>query len=175
MILTQLKAYGFAALALALGVLLGIQTMRLHTEQLAHRDLQVHVERDKAARATAAVANAIDNAERQVIHATSSTENANELLQNLERRAAVATRRAADADRLRLDADRRAATYRAMSQADAAARSDLADRAAALDQRLAEGLGVVAELQGTVEQRDAEVRALMVQIQTDRALMGGGS
>lgn len=54
MILTQLKAYGFAALALALGVLLAMQTWRLHTEQLAHRDLIAQVAQADLARAAVA-------------------------------------------------------------------------------------------------------------------------
>lgn len=172
-ILDKLKAWGFAALALALGVLLGLQTWRLHTAQLRYSTLETRVAQDKAARASASLKQIEKNETKQETHATASTENANELLETLTRNAADAAVRAAAADRLRLDAERRAATYRAMSQADAAARSDLADRAAALDRSLAEGVGVVAELHGTIERRDAEVRALMGQIVADRALTGG--
>ncbi|MFA5386818.1 MAG: hypothetical protein WC322_00265 [Candidatus Paceibacterota bacterium] len=157
--------------ALALGVLLGLQTWRLHTEQLRYSTLETRVAKDNAARASASLKQIEKNVAKKETHATASTENASELLQNLERRAAAATRRAADADRLRLDAERRAATYRAMSESGGADCSALADRTAALDRSLAKGLGVVAELQGTVERRDAEVAALMRQIQADRALM----
>lgn len=72
--------------------------------------------------------------------------------------------------RLRLDAERRAATYRAMSEASAAACSDLADRHATLDRQLVEGVAVVADLRGDLDRRDAEVRLLRRQIDADRAL-----
>ena len=76
------------------------------------------------------------------------------------------------AERLHRDTDSRAATYRAQAQADAAARSDLADKAAALDASLAEGVGVVADLGGALKQRDAEVAALCGQVNTERSLSG---
>ncbi len=78
----------------------------------------------------------------------------------------------ARAERLHRDTDSRAATYRAQAQADAAARSDLADKAAALDRQLAQGLGVVAELGGHLRRRDAEVAALCSQVNTERRLSG---
>lgn len=77
------------------------------------------------------------------------------------------------ARRLQHEAASRAATYRAQAQADAAARSDLADKTAALDSQLAKGIGVVAELSGVVRQRDAEVMALCEQVGIERVLAGG--
>ena len=168
--LTWLRANLMTAAALVLAVLLGIQTWLRHTEQIAHRDLQVSVERDRQARTTAALKAVNGNTAKQETHATASQENANELLEELSRQRDAAVAGAARAERLRLDATRRSATYRSMSEAGAAACGDLAHRAAALDGRLAEGIGVVAELRGVVERRDAEVKALIGQINADRAL-----
>ena len=159
-----------AIAVLVLGVLFGLQTWRLHTEQIAHRDLQVSVERDRQARTTAALKAVNDNTTKQETHATASQENANELLEELSRQRDAAVAAATRAERLRNDAERRSATYRAMSEAGAAACGDLADRTTALDRQLAEGVGVVAELRGVVERRDAEVKALMGQLTADRAL-----
>ena len=172
-----LRANLMTAAALALFALLGLQTRRLHTEQIAHRDLIARVAQDKADREKAAREAVEANQVKQETHATASQENANELLEELSRQRDAAVAGAARAERLRNDAERRAATYRAMSEAGAAACGDLAHRAAALDGRLAEGIGVVAELRSAVERRDAEVKALMGQIEADRALFaqpGGG-
>lgn len=171
MILTQLKAYGFAALALALGVLLGLQTWRLHTEQLAHRDLQVSVERDRQARTAAALKAVNDKAAKKETHATASQENASELLETLSRQRDAALAAATRSERMRNDADKRAATFSAMRETDAAACRDLVDRYEALDRNTVEGIAVVDQLRSAVERRDAEVKALMGQITADRALL----
>ena len=168
--MTGLRANIATAAALVFAVLLGIQTWLRHTEQIAHRDLQVSVERGRQARTAAALKAVNDNTAKQETHATASQENANELLEELSRQRDAAVASAARAERLRNDATRRASTYRAMSEAGSAACSDLADRAAALDRQLAAGVAVVAELRGVVERRDAEVKALMGQIRADRAL-----
>lgn len=160
-----------AVAVLALGVLLGLQTRLRHTEQLAHRDLIAQVAQDKQMREKAAREAIEANATKQETHATASQENANELLEELSRQRDAAVAGAARAERLRLDEARRAATYRAMSETGSAACSALADRTTALDRQLAEGVGVVAELRGVVERRDAEVKALMGQITADRALL----
>jgi glucose/arabinose dehydrogenase len=81
----------------------------------------------------------------------------------------------ARAERLHRDTDSRAATYRAQARADAVARDDLADKAAALDRQLAEGLGVVASLGGYLRRRDAEVAALCDQVNIERRLSGDDS
>lgn len=73
-------------------------------------------------------------------------------------------------ERVQLSADSRAATYRAQAQADAAARSDLANLAEALDGRVTAGLGVVAKLQGRLGERDAEVATLCEQVNIERNL-----
>ncbi|MEN5179737.1 hypothetical protein ABE501_08155 [Comamonas testosteroni] len=55
--------------------------------------------------------------------------------------------------RLQLSADSRAATYRAQAESDSIVRSALADIASALDRQLTEGVGVVAEIGGTLKSR----------------------
>ena len=57
-------------------------------------------------------------------------------------------------------------------QANAAACSSAADRLAAIDSQLVDGVGVVAALRSDLVRRDAEVVLLRGQIDADRALMG---
>lgn len=73
-------------------------------------------------------------------------------------------------ERVQLGSDARAATYRAQAQADATARSDLANLAESLDGRVTAGLGVVAKLQGRLGERDAEVATLCDQVNIERRL-----
>ena len=159
-----------AVAVLALAVLLGIQTWLRHTEQLAHRDLQVTVERDRQARTAAALKAVNDNTTKQETHATASQENANELLEELSRQRDAAVAGAARAERMQHDAEKRAATFRAMRETDAATCRDLVDRYETLDRNTVEGVRVVDQLREVVERRDAEVKALMGQIDADRAL-----
>ena len=78
----------------------------------------------------------------------------------------------ARAERLHRDTDSRADTYRTQAKADAAARSDPADKAADLDRQLAEGLSVVANFGGDLRRRNAEVVALCEQVNIERRLNG---
>lgn len=165
-----LRANVMTAVVILLVALLGLQTWKLHTKQLAYQTLVAQVEQDKQARTAAALKAVNDNTVKQETHATGSQENANELLEELTRQRDDAIRVATRNERLRIDQERRAATYRAMSEAGAASASALADRATALDRQLTEGVAVVAELRAVVERRDAEVKALMQQISVDRAL-----
>lgn len=169
--MTWLRANLMTAAALVLAVLLGLQTWRLHTEQIAHRDLQVTVERDRQARTVAALKAVNDNTTKQETHATASQENANELLEELSRQRDAALAAATRSERMRNDADKRTATYRAMSEAGAAACRDLVDRYETLDRNTVAGIGLVDQLREVVERRDAEVKALMGQITADRALL----
>lgn len=66
---------------------------------------------------------------------------------------------------------RTTATARAQAAVDAAAARDLADHYQQLSASLAEGAGVVGELVGLVEQRDAEVTLLQKQVQIERSLV----
>ena len=128
-----------------------------------------------AARAEAARTDETQTAIKESKHAQDTIYNADRLA-NLKTGIDVDVRaELARAERLHRDTDRRAATYRAQAQADAAARSDLADKAAALDRQLAEGLGVVASLGGDLRRRDAEVAALCDQVNIERRLSGDDS
>ena len=128
-----------------------------------------------ATRAEAARADETQTAQLESKHAQDTIYNADNLA-NLKTGIDVDVRaELARAERLHRDAERRAATYRAQAQADAAARSDLADKAAALDRQLAEGLGLVAELGGDLRRRDAEVAALCDQVNIERRLSGDDS
>lgn len=64
---------------------------------------------------------------------------------------------------------RSTATAHAQAAGDAAASRDLANHYQRLATHLAEGAGVVGELVGLVEQRDAQVNLLKGQVQTERA------
>lgn len=72
--------------------------------------------------------------------------------------------------RLQLDAERRNATYRAQAKADAAARSDLADRLEAYDRHIVSGGEVVARLRADLARRDDEVVLLHKQVVIEREL-----
>ncbi|MGE8493633.1 hypothetical protein [Comamonas sp.] len=128
-----------------------------------------------ATRAEAARTDETQTAIRESKHAQDTIYNADRLA-NLKTGIDVDVRaELARAERLHRDTDSRSATYRAQAQADAAARSDLADKAAALDRQLAEGLGVVASLGGDLRRRDAEVAALCDQVNIERRLRGDDS
>lgn len=66
---------------------------------------------------------------------------------------------------------RAAATRNAQLAGDAAACRDLADQHQRLAARAARGAGVVGQLVGLVELRDAQVNALKGQVQVDRDLI----
>ena len=125
-----------------------------------------------ATRAEAARADETQTAQLESKHAQDTIYNADKLA-SLKTGIAVDVRGELErAHRLQLSADSRAATYRAQAEADATARRNLADKAAALDASLAEGVGVVADLGGALKQRDAEVAALCGQVNTERSLSG---
>lgn len=172
MILDKLKAYGAIAAALALAGLLLVQTGRLHTEQVAHEKLKTSTAQAAAQRTAAALAQAQRNAASKLTHATATQENSDAFTLSQPVRDALHRADLDRLDRLRNSAERRAATYRAMSQANAAACSSAADRLAALDSQLVDGVGVVAALRSDLVRRDAEVVLLRGQIDADRALMG---
>ena len=123
-----------------------------------------------ATRAEAARTDETQTAQLESKHAKDTIYNADKLA-SLKTGIAVDVRSELErAHRLQLSADSRAATYRAQAEADATARSDLADIASAFDRQLAEGIGVVAELGGALKQRDAEVAALCDQVNIERGL-----
>ena len=135
-------------------------------------ELRAEQAQGTATRAEAARTEETQTAIKESKHAQDTIYNADRLA-NLKTGIDVDVRaELARAERLHRDTDSRAATYRAQAQADAAARSDLADKAAALDRQLAQGLGVVAELGSHLRRRDAEVAALCSQVNTERRLGG---
>ena len=170
MILDKLKAYGAIAAAIVLGVLLLVQTGRLHTEQVAHEKLKTSTAQAATGRATAALKYEAKTSADESIHAAKTQENSDAFTTSQPVRDARYRADLALAQRLRTDAERRAATYRAQAQANAAACSDLADRHAALDAHVVRGAGVVTGLGADLERRDAEVVLLRKQVDIERKL-----
>lgn len=168
--LDKLKAYGFQALALVLAVLLLMQTWRLHSEQLDHQKLITTVADAGRVRATANLKAEQRNSGLTYAHAKQTQENSDEFTTSQPVRDALARADVATADRLRRDAERRAATYKAMSKASAAACSDLADRHAVLDDHIVRGARLVAGLRETIAERDAQIILTCKQIAIERRL-----
>jgi len=138
-------------------------------------ELRAKQAQGQATRAQAARADETETAIKESKHVQDTIYNADRLA-NLKTGIDVDVRaELARAERLHRDTDSRSATYRAQAQADAAARRDLADKAAAFDRQLAEGLGVVASLGGDLRRRDAEVAALCDQVNIERRLSGDDS
>lgn len=171
MFIDQIKAFGFQALALVFGVLLLLQTGRLHTEQVAHEKLKTSTAQAVTERATAALTIERQAAAKESTHAQQTQEVSDAFTISQPVRDALHRADLARVERLRLDQERRAATYRAMSEACAAASSGVADRLAALDTQLVEGIAVVTDLRAVVARRDAEVVLLLGVVNADRALM----
>ena len=105
-----------------------------------------------------------------VTHGAAQQENTHDYTQTL---AKLAAGRAADAVRITgLQHDiRAAATRNAQATSDAAACRDLADQHQRLAALAGEGAGVVGQLVGLVERRDAQVAALKGQVVVDRDLI----
>lgn len=105
-----------------------------------------------------------------VDHAAAQQDNTHEYTQKV---AALEAGRTADAARIAgLQHDiRTAATRSAQLAGDAAACRDLADQHQRLAALAGEGAGVVDQLVGLVERRDAQVSALKGQVQADRQLL----
>ena len=128
MILTQLKAYGWMAAAVAAGALLLIQTGRLHKEQLAHKKLQTTTATATLKRSEAARADETQTASKESTHAADTSKNSDEFTTSRPVRDAISRADLARVDRLRTDAERRSATYRAQAAACTSASSGIADR-----------------------------------------------
>lgn len=150
-------------LALALALLLAVQTQRL---------AKVEVAQSKQAAEFAQQAQAAfqKKAEAVVEHGAAQQENTHEYTQEMAR---LAAGRAADAARIAgLQHDiRSVATRNAQLAGDAAACRDLAGQHQRLAAIAAEGAGLVGELGGLVQKRDAQVSLLRGQIAADRTLL----
>ncbi|WP_249333882.1 hypothetical protein [Comamonas brasiliensis] len=137
-----------------------------------HRLAGVEVSQSKQAAAQAQQAQAameIKTAGR-LQHAAGQQENTHDYNRKL---AALEAGRTADAARIAgLQHDiRTAATRNAQLAGDAAACRDLADQHQRLAALVGEGAGVVGQLVGLVERRDAQVNALIGQVRIDRDLL----
>lgn len=152
-----------------------VQTYRLNTERVAHKDLQLKIVKSEAANTKATLKAEGLQATKEHTHAASTQKVSDEFTTSQPIRDAIARSDLARSERLRLDADRRAATYRAQALGNAAACSGLADRLEAFDRQLVEGTQVVGDLGAIVARRDAEVVLLREVIDADRALLGDHS
>ena len=150
-------------LALALALLLAVQTQRLAKVEVA-QSKQVATNAQQAQAAIEKKAKAV------VEHGSAQQENTHDYTQEM---ALLQAGRAADAVRIAgLQHDiSSAATRNAQLAGDAAACRDLADQHQRLAALAGEGAGVVDQLVGMVERRDAQVAALKGQLQVDRQLL----
>ena len=150
-------------LALALSGLLALQTQRL-------AKVEVFQSKQAATQAQQALAATEKKAVAVLVHGTAQQDNTHDYTQTL---AKLEAGRAADAARIAgLQHDiRSAATRNAQLAGDAAACRNLADQHQRLAALAGEGAGVVGQLVGLVERRDAQLNALMGQVQVDRQLL----
>ncbi|MEG1129940.1 MAG: hypothetical protein RSE32_15275 [Comamonas sp.] len=150
-------------LALALSGLLALQTQRLAKVEISQSE-QAQAQAQKALAATEKKAVAV------IAHGAAQQENTHDYTQTL---AKLEAGRAADAAHIAgLQHDiSSAATRNAQLAGDAAACRDLADQHQRLAALAGEGAGVVGQLVGLVERRDAQVNALKGQVQVDRQLL----
>lgn len=174
MILDKAKIYGLLTALAAVTALLSVQTVRLHRDQLAHRDLIAATAQAAQARTTAALRIEQRASALESTHAATTIGASDAFTISQPVRDAIARADLARVDRLRIGADQRAATYRAHAQASAAACGGFADRLEAFDRQLVDGVGVVGALRGDLVRRDAEVVLLRGVIDADRALMWQG-
>lgn len=150
-------------LALALALLLAVQTQRLAKVEVAQAKQAAEIaQQSQAVTETKAVA--------VLTHGAVQQKNTHDYTQEMAR---LAAGRAADAARIAgLQHDiRGAASRNAQLASDAAACRDLADQHQRLAGIAAEGAEVVGELGDLVEKRDAQVKLLRGQITADRALL----
>jgi len=150
-------------LALVLALLLALQSQRLARVEVS-QSKQAVAQAQQAQKATES------KAAGRLQHAAEQQENTHDYTRKL---AALEAGRTADAARIAgLQHDIRiAATRNAQLAGDAAACRDLADRHQRLAALAGEGAGVVGELVGLVERRDAQVSALKRQVQIERRLV----
>lgn len=156
-------------LALGLAALVLVQQLRvagLEVDLAKLGESQAKTAQTQAQQAQAAIEK---EAGALLIHAGNQQGNIYEYTQEMAELQARRRTDAADIASLQQQL-RTTATARAQAAVDAAAARDLADHYQQLAARLAEGAGVVGELVGLVEQRDAEVNLLKNQVLIDREL-----
>lgn len=167
-----LNPYTYAGTALVAGALSFGAAWQVQGWRMGQQISALHAEvaQAQAARTGAALKYELQTSTDERTHAKQTQENSDAFTLSQPVRDAIARADLARADRLRVGAERRAATYRAMAQANAAACSGLADRLETFDRQLVEGVAVVGALRGDLVRRDAEVVLLRGQIDADRAL-----
>ena len=150
-------------LALVLALLLALQTQRL-------AKVEISQSKQVAANAQQSQAATEKKAEAVISHGAAQQENTHDYTQEMAR---LAAGRAADAVRIAgLQHDiRGAATRNAQLASDAAACRDLADQHQRLAALAAEGAGLVGELGGLVQKRDAQIALLHGQVKADQNLI----
>ena len=162
-----------AVIALAAGLLIGgssawwVQSLRAGTAIALRNDQQ---SKQALAQAQKAQQAAEIKAAGRLQHAAAQQDNTHAYTQEIQRLEAGRTADAARIASLQHHL-RTTATQHAQAASDAAACRDLADQHQHLAAHLAQGAGVVGELVHLVQQRDAQVNALMGLVQIDRALL----
>lgn len=167
----RVKRYALLAALAAVSVLLLFTATKFYTLRGEHQALQTKTATADAARSEALLKNAVATGTKQATHATATQKASDAFTQTATSRSDSLRADLDRAERLRAGAESRAATYRAMSRASAAAGRAAADRLIALDGQLVEGVAVVAELRSVVAKRDAEVVLLRGTIDADRELL----
>lgn len=162
-----------AAIALAAGIALGgsgawwVQNLRAGTAIALRNDQQSK----KALAQAQQVQQATEiKAAGRLQHAAAQQDNTHAYTQEIQRLEAGRTADAARIASLQHHL-RTTATQHAQAASDAAACRDLADQHQQLATHAAQGASVVGELVHLVQQRDAQVNALMGQVQIDRELI----
>ena len=162
-----------AAIALAAGLLIGgssawwLQSLRTGTAIALRNDQQ---SKQALAQSQQALKATETKAAGRLQHAAAQQDNTHAYTQEIQRLEAGRTAGAARIASLQYHL-RATATQHAQAASDAAACRDLADQHQRLAAHLAQGAGVVGELVHLVQQRDAQVNALMGQVQIDRTLL----
>ena len=172
MTLNLIPWWAYAAAGAVAGALIagGAQQVRVANAQAALATAKAEHAKAVTQAVTQALRQERENRAKETTHAADTSRNAEQFTATQPARDAGLRAELARLERLRLDAERRAATYRAMSASCTAAAGGVADRLAALDQQLVEGVGVVGALRGDLERRDAEVKLLAGQLAADRKL-----
>ena len=161
------------SIALAAGIALGgsgawwVQSLRAGTAIALRNDQQ---SKQALAQAQQSQAATQTKAAGLLRHSAGQQDNTHAYTQEIQRLEAGRTADAARIASLQHNL-RTTATQHAQAASNAAACRDLADQNQQLATYLAQGTGVVGELVYLVEQRDAQVSALMGQIRTDRQLL----
>ncbi|OOH86246.1 hypothetical protein [Comamonas kerstersii] len=162
------KAWPWVCLGLA--ALVGIQQYRVDGLKLELASVQLEQAQAAKTSAEQSKEQTEEKAGALLSHASQQQDNVYEYRQTIEQLQAA---RSADAGRIASlqHSLQSTATQYAQAASDAAACRDLADQHQRLAARLAEGAGVVGELVGIVEQRDAQVMLLKGQVDIERSFL----